>query len=110
TLAGRVDGAGNAAFTDTGLFIDTMYYYRVYAVNTYGGMSASSTGEAQVRTLNNPLPFAEDFEGGLSEWIFSGTWGATSETAHSGSYCLTDSPASSYATSSDSAAETSVDL
>jgi hypothetical protein len=110
TLVGTVAGAANTTITDTGLLLDTTYYYRVYAVNNYGGISADSPTEAQVHTLNNPLPFAENFEGGLSAWLLNGTWAVTTDSAHGGTHALTDSPGASYAPSTDTYAETSVDL
>ena len=110
TLLAVVNGAANTTFTDTGLLLDTNYYYRVYAVNNYGGYSADSPSEALVHTLNNPPPFADGFEGGTQGWIFNGAWGVTSELAATGTKCLTDSPGSSYGNSQDTWAETSVDL
>ncbi len=110
TLAAMVEGRANTSFTDSGLLLDTNYYYRVYALNSYGGISADSPAEAQVHTLNNPPPFTDGFEGGTQGWIFNGTWAVTSEVAAGGSKCLTDSPGASYLNSRDTWAETSIDL
>ncbi len=45
--------------------------------------------------------FEDDFEGGLSNWILTGTWGTTSSSAHSGNNSLTDSPNGEYPNNSD---------
>ena len=73
------------------------YYYRVYAVSPYGTFSPDSPHESTARTLNNPPPFADDFEGSLVNWNLTGTWGITTNDAHGGLACLADSPGSTYA-------------
>lgn len=101
--------------TVTGLALDTLYYYRIYAVSPYGTYSADSPTEAVARSLNNPLPFAADFEGDLIAWNFGGNsgtnvWGLSSSEKHSGSASLASSPGASYLPSTDTWAETAVDL
>ena len=102
-------------FIDSGLLTDTDYFYRAYAVTTYGTRSPDSASELVIHTPNNPLPFAEDFEGTLGRWSFGGntsgnTWGLTTETSHGGNACLTDSPSASYEPGRDTWAEVPLDL
>ncbi len=47
-------------------------------------------------TPAHTLPFTDGMEG-TTNWRYGGTWGVTAETAHGGSYSLTDSPAGAYA-------------
>jgi len=99
-------------WADTGLALDTAYAYRVYAVSPYGTYSADGA-ESTLRTLNNPLPFADGFEEGGLNWNFLGAWGITTETNASGSACLTDSPLGFYGinlNSGNNYALTAVDL
>ena len=75
TLVATITNQGTTSFTDTNLPLDTLYYYRVYAVGPYGTFSPDSPEANSARTLNNPLPFADDFEGGLINWNLTGSWG-----------------------------------
>ena len=109
TLVAEIHNQDTTAFTDTGLALDTLYYYRVYAVSPYGTYSADGT-ESSARTANNPLPFGDDFEGSLLGWTFTGDWSAATGTVHAGSFALTDSPGTNYAHSRDTWAQTAVDL
>jgi hypothetical protein len=102
-------------FIDTGLALDTLYYYRIYAVSPYGTYSADSANETVVRTLNNPLPFAENFDETLLSWntgAITGTsaWGLSTEVKRSGVAALGSSPGTSYAQNIDTYIETAVDL
>ena len=110
TLVTTIPDRNLTVFTDANLALDTVYYYRVYAVNSYGAFSPDSPTESSARTLNNPLPFTEDFEGSLQGWNLTGTWGIATNDAHSGLACLADSPGFNYANSSDSYALTAVNL
>jgi hypothetical protein len=110
TLAATVTNQGATSFTDTGLALDTVYYYRVYAVNAYGAFSPDSAGESSARTLNNPPPLADGFEASLLNWNVTGSWGLTTNYSHGGAYALTDSPQGNYDNSSDSAAQSSLNL
>src|SRR5664280_1089220 len=110
TLVGVLTNQSATSFTDTNLALNTVYYYRVYAVSSYGAFSPDSPVESSAQTLNNPMPFSDDFEGGLSNWNLTGTWGLTTNSSHSGMYSLTDSPQGTYANSSDSYALTAVNL
>jgi len=110
TLVTALYDRATTTFVDTGLNLDTMYYYRVYAVNVYQGISADSPTENAARTLNNPMPFICDFEQPLTNWMVSGTFGRTTEKTHNGSYSFTDSPSSTYPSGLDTWAQTAVDL
>ncbi len=110
TLVTNLYSQSATTFTDDSLTLDTLYYYRVYAVNPYGAFSADSALEASARTLNNPVPFADDFDGSLTGWKFTGTWNVTTGRPHGGTYCLTDSPDTLYANNTDATAMTAVNL
>ena len=110
TLVAIIPDQSATTFTDTNLALDTVYYYRVYAVNPYGTFSADSATESSTRTLNNPLPFSDDFEGSLVSWNFTGSWGLATNEVHAGVACLTDSPGSNYMNNVDTYALTAVNL
>jgi len=110
TLVALITDPTTTTFTDANLSLDTMYYYRVYVVNAYGTFSPDSPTESSARTLNNPLPFTDDFEGTLTSWNLTGTWGRQTNDVHSGFACLSDSPGASYTNNSDSFAQTAVNL
>ena len=110
TLAGVLTNQSATSFTDTNLALNTVYYYRVYAVSPYGAFSSDSPVESSAQTLNNPVPFNDDFESGLNNWNLTGTWNLTTNSTHSGLFSLTDSPQGTYANSSDSYALTAVNL
>ena len=102
-------------FIDSGLALDTMYYYRIYAVSPFGTYSADSASEAAVRTLNNPLPFAENFDENLLSWNLGSdtgvsAWGLSTDVKRSGAAALGSSPGASYAQYTNTWAETSLDL
>ncbi|MCD4749853.1 MAG: immune inhibitor A, partial [Thermoanaerobaculales bacterium] len=110
TLVTQISDQDTLSFTDTGLAVDTDYFYRVYAVNPYGTYSPDSTTESNVSTGANPYPFSEDFEGSLDNWTTTGSWGTTDTDQHGGTYSLTDSPSTVYPNSSTTEAWTSIDL
>ena len=110
TLVTTLPDQNTTTFIDTNLALDTVYYYRIYAVNSYGAFSPDSLTESSARTLNNPLPFSDGFEGTLEGWNLAGSWGPATNEVHSGRACLSDSPGFNYTNSSDSYALTAVDL
>ena len=93
TLVATIPSQNTTIYTDTGLALDTVYYYRVYAVTPYGAFSADSANESLARTLNHPAPFPENFEKSLVGWNRTGTWGVTTNGSHGGTYCLTETNA-----------------
>ncbi len=110
TLVATLANQTTTSFTDTNLPLDTLFYYRVYAVGPYGTFSADSTEANSARTLNNPLPFSDNFESGLINWNLTGSWGSDTNNAHGGLFSLTDSPQGAYANNMDSHALTAVNL
>jgi len=46
--------------------------------------------------------FSENAETGISNWNRTGTWGLTTSSPHSGSYCITDSPSGNYSNNTNS--------
>ena len=110
TVAAVIPSQATTTFVDTNLALDTIYYYRIYSVSPYGTYSPDSPVESWARTLNNPAPFADDFESGLINWNLTGTWGLTTNQAQGGSFSLTDSPQGIYSNSSDTYALTAVNL
>jgi hypothetical protein len=110
-----ITNQATTTFTDTGLALDTLYYYRIYAVSPYGTYSADSPTEAVARSLNNPLPFVADFEGNLIAWNFgsdagTNTWGLSTSEKHTGVAALASSPGASYLPNTNTWTETAVDL
>ena len=108
-LVAEVTPQSQTQFTDTGLLLNSDYVYRVYGVSSYGTLS-TVTAEQTVLTENNPIPFADDFEGGTNGWVLAGNWNL--ETDGSNSW-LSDSPGSFYNNNhreTDNYALTAVDL
>ncbi|MBU0679378.1 MAG: immune inhibitor A, partial [Verrucomicrobia bacterium] len=110
TLVTSVYDIATTTCVDTGLALDTIYYYRVYAVNLWGTFSDDSALESQEQTLNNPAPFTEDFEGSLESWNFTGSWAPSTDSVHGGTYSLTESPGANYTNNAYATAQTAVDL
>jgi alkylated DNA repair dioxygenase AlkB len=109
TVIAELHDQNATSWVDTGLALDTPYYYRVYSVSPYGTCSADGT-ESWARTQNNPLPFSDDFEGSLRAWTLTGAWSVATGTVYSGSFALCDSPGTNYAHSQDTWAQTAVNL
>ncbi len=110
TMIAEISDQDTTTFTDTGLAVDTDYYYRVYAVSPYGTYSPGSTSASTDRTGGNAYPFVEDFEGSLESWNFTGDWDATDTDQHGGSSSLTDSPDTTSTPSTTWEARTTIDL
>ena len=108
-LVAEISAQDTTTFTDTGLAVDTDYYYRVYAVSPYGTYSPDSVSDSTRQTGGNPYPFADDFEGSLESWNLGGSWNSTDTDQHGGSRSLTDSPGTTYDYSTTSA-RTSIDI
>ena len=116
TLVATIPPDAQLQHTDIGLLPNTAYAFRIYAVTTYGTYSDDNAEPARLTTPSQTVPHADSFENGNLAWTFGSNnanpsqWAITNEDAADGDYCLTDSPLASYATSTDSYAETSVDL
>ncbi len=106
----EISDQDTTSFTNSGLALDTDYYYRVYAVSPYGTYSPDSTSESTQRTGGNPYPFFDDFEGDLDNWNLTGDWDTTATDYHGGAKSLTDSPSTTYHPSTTWEARTTVDL
>ncbi|NLG01654.1 MAG: hypothetical protein GX565_16110, partial [Lentisphaerae bacterium] len=109
TLVTNIHDAATATCLDTGLALDSDYYYRVYAVNGYGTYSADGT-ERYVHTANHPVPYADDFEAGAQGWNVTGQWAVSPGAGLDGGACLTDSPGTTYTHNQTTCAQTSVNL
>jgi len=108
TLVGTVTNPNQTSLTDSnGLATSTIYYYRVFVVDTNEVYAASNEGSCTTGPLG--YPFADTLTN-LDQWVTTGNWGLTTLTAHSGPSSLTDSPGGNYGPNSDSAAQTAVDL
>jgi fibronectin type 3 domain-containing protein len=64
TLVTTIDNKNNAGYTDTTLDANTMYYYRVYVIDSFGLTAASNVDSA--RTQVNTAPAAVVLAGTLS--------------------------------------------
>ncbi len=106
TLAATISDQGATSYTDTGLYPETDYYYKVYVFNTSGAYAGSKEESGQ--TLPADSYFC-GFEDGLGQWQLQSPWYITDTNAHTGSYCLTDSPGS-YANSANTSAVIKVNL
>ncbi|MBN1669824.1 MAG: immune inhibitor A [Kiritimatiellae bacterium] len=109
TLVTNISEQSTTTCVDSGLALNTVYYYRVYAVSPYGTYSADGT-ESNARTLNNPSPFADGFEAGLDAWNITGGWTVITDSVHQGTFAMTDSPGTTYSNSMSMYFETAVDL
>jgi carboxypeptidase T len=72
----------------------------IYQINT-GGILLNDTIEKIYQPINL---LNEDVEGSLSNWTFTGSWGASTVAAFQGSRSLSESPASNYGASVNSSA------
>ena len=72
-------------------------------------MYVASVNELSATTTPLNYPFSDGMAD-LSQWIASGAWGLTTNTAHGGPGCLTDSPDGNYTADGDDSAQTSLDL
>lgn len=81
----RLDARVNGS-TDDGWFIDKICF--IEATTPVAG-----------------IPFADDFEGGNSNWILGGEWEIQNERTHTGSFALIESPNRDYRHESNSIAE-----
>jgi len=108
TLVGTLSSVNQTNLTDSsGLATSTIYYYRVFVVDTNEAYAASNEGSCTTVPLG--YPFADEMTN-LDQWITTGDWGLTTLAAHSGPASLTDTPAGNYGPYSDSTAQTAVDL
>ena len=110
TLVATITDPNITTYTDTGLLPGTVYYYKIYTVNSLDLYAPGK--EASLATIVSfySYPFFDDMESGVGGWTAAAPWGLTSSDRHSGQYCWTDSPAGPYGASTDSSLEIKVDL
>ncbi|MCC6356453.1 MAG: immune inhibitor A, partial [Verrucomicrobiae bacterium] len=113
TLVADIDDPATTTFTDNTVQLDTDYHYRLYVVNGFGthGPDSPATASGRARSLPLSPGFIEDFESDLGpEWVVKGSWGRTDETAHGGTFSLTDSPGVNYPKNTNTSTSFMVDL
>ncbi|HXR06230.1 MAG TPA: hypothetical protein VN765_02810, partial [Candidatus Acidoferrum sp.] len=109
SLIAMTTNLNQTSLTDTNaLSATTTYYYRVYMVDT-NDMYVASVNETNTTTTQLAYPFSDNLST-LNQWITSGQWGLTTNTSHSGTSSLTDSPNGNYTANADDNAQTSLDL
>lgn len=96
-------------YTDTGLMVYSSYYYRVYAVNAWGGYSPDSPTASVARTIYPVLPFSEGFESGAALWTLQAGWRVSTGAAYAGTAFL-ENGVDAYSNSIDSSAITTLNL
>ena len=97
------------AWTDTGLLVASTYYYRVYAVDAWGGYSPDSPTAAVAQTIYPLLPFSDGFESGPALWTLQTGWMVSTGAASSGNAFLENS-AGNYTNNLNSAAYATINL
>lgn len=68
-----------------------------YPVTAFNVDVQSQTPGQVVQLQLSSGELVDDFENGLANWMFDLDWATVAGNAHSGSYCLTDSPNGDYA-------------
>jgi len=96
------------SFQDTLVVNGTNYHYFLAAVNS-DGVESISMAEASAMPLPSlSFPCSNDFESGINglytTWLTTGNWDLTTQSAHSGTHSLTDSPNGEYEDDSESSA------
>jgi hypothetical protein len=113
TLLAMITNKATVSFADTNLaVIGQTYYYRVMVYDTQG-LHNWGTADVSYSTTFGQLasyPFTEGFESGETYWAFDWPWAVSTEMAHSGTHCLSDSPGTSYANNADASAYLRVNL
>ena len=108
SLAATITDQEITNYTDTGLYPDTIYYYKVYVFNDFDLFTGSK--EKSGTTLQSAIPFIWDFEAGQGDWVLDTPWAVSDEDSQSGTYCLTDSQGSNYGNNIDISAAVTLDL
>lgn len=110
TLVTTITANTQTTYPDSGLVPGTTYYYRIYVTNTRDLYTGSREESGTTAIAAYTFPFFDDMEHGVGGWTAAAPWELTNTDKHSGSYCWTDSPAGSYAASTDKSLEIKVDL
>jgi hypothetical protein len=108
-----ITNQATTTYTDTDLtFAATWYYYRIYVVDTEELRNQGSNVQGAKTLLGaeaHTFPFTDDMESG-DTWGNDLPWGLTDTASHSGTYCWTDSPGTSYQNNIDRSLTTVIDL
>jgi len=95
--------------TDTSLDMRMTYYYKVFVVK-HGDVYSQGSNEVYATTQGVGYPFSDDMESGIDNWEIDSPWGLTTESCHSDSMSITDSPYTLYANNIDVSITTGIDL
>ena len=101
--------ATSNAYADVGLMVDSSYYYRVFAVDAWGGYSAASPTASVVRTIFPVLPVSEGFETNADLWTLQNGWTVSTGEAFSGT-CYLENGFGGYSNNLDARAVLSLNL
>ena len=112
-LVAWITNKATVSFQDTNLaYVNQSYYYRVLVYDTQG-LHNWGTNDVSYQTIFAPMaafPFYDSFDTGATNWACDRPWGLTTETAHTGSRSLTDSPGAVYDNNADVSAYLRVNL
>jgi hypothetical protein len=89
-------------YTDEDVIQFNSYTYYVTAVITGSGEETSPSNAVNIMFLPRiQFPFSDDFETGANYWNFGGSWGLSTNSYHSSSHSMTESPSGNYANNLD---------
>ena len=92
-----LDATTDLFYVDENVVEYTTYVYYVTAVFT-GTFEETSPSNTVTITLlpRMSFPFTDDFESGANYWTFEGPWGLSTNSYHSSSHSMTESPTGNY--------------
>ncbi|MFH0990669.1 MAG: choice-of-anchor J domain-containing protein [bacterium] len=109
-LIASITSKSTISYKDSLLRAGTKYYYKVFVVDTLGGISTGSN-EVNGTTVPNTFPFADDMEGNTElNYTAEGLWGLTTTAANSPGKSWTDSPVGNYANTVDASLNLPINL
>ncbi|MEI8042705.1 MAG: putative Ig domain-containing protein [Verrucomicrobiota bacterium] len=113
TLVTSISNKATVSFQDTNLPVaNQTYYYRVLVYDTQG-LHNWGTNDVSYVTQWGQLagfPFTDGFESGDAYWACDLPWAISTEPAHGGTHCLSDSPGATYANGADLSAYLRINL
>lgn len=84
-------------FVDDDVISGTTYTYYVTAIYSDNGEESDPSNEISIKyLLPMAYPFIEDFEQGTVRWNFDSPWGLATDSYHSATHSLTESPSGNY--------------
>jgi len=93
-----IDNTTDVFYLDENVVNYTTYTYYVTAVFVVSGEETSPSNTVTVTLLPRmSFPFIDDFETGASYWNFEGSWGLSTNSYHSASHSINESPSGNYA-------------